>query len=176
MTKKQVGIIFTLLALIICTALLAQKLNTGGLNDPTDISAVLAEDNLNDENNAIDETETMSTQDFFNLARSEREQKDAVVVQNLNELIDNQNTVDEQKVDATKELQKIILKQDKQKTVELNIKNKGYEDVLCEISEDQSKASVIVRADDLDEKAGAVIQEIVQNASNIKEISIELKK
>ena len=176
MTKKQVGIIFTLLALIICTALLAGKLNTGGLNDPTDISAVLAEDNLNDENSATDETETMSTQDFFNLARSEREQKDAVVVQNLNELIDNQNTVDEQKVDATKELQKIILKQDKQKTVELNIKNKGYEDVLCEISEDQSKASVIVRADDLDEKAGAVIQEIVQNASNIKEISIELKK
>ena len=73
-------------------------------------------------------------------------------------------------------MQKIILKQDKQKTVELNIKNKGYDDVLCEISEDQNKASIIVKADSIDEKAGAVIQEIVQNASNIKEVAIELKK
>lgn len=176
MTKKQVGIIFTLLALIICTALLAGKLNNGGLNDPTDISAVLKEENLNNEENQGEETETISSQDFFIVARSEREQKDAVVVQNLNELIENENTVGEQKVDATKELQKIILKQDKQKTVELNVKNKGYEDVLCEISEDQSKASIIVKADTLEEKDGAVIQEIVQNASNIKEVSIELKK
>lgn len=176
MTKKQVGIIFTLLALIICTALLAGKLNNGGLNDPTDISAVLSEDNQNNGEETLDETETINTSDFFFMAKSEREQKDAAVVQNLNELIDNQNTIAEQKVDATKELQKIILKQDKQKTVELNIKNKGYEDVLCEISEDQSKACVIIKADTLEEKEGALIQEIVQNASNIKEVSIELKK
>lgn len=176
MTKKQAGIIFTLLALIICTALLAGKLNNGGLNDPTDISAVLSEDSKIDEEKLDDETETISTQDFFYIAKSEREQKDAAVVQNLNELIDNDNTVEERKVDATKELQKLILKQDKQKTVELNIKNKGYEDVLCEISDDQSKASIIIKADALDEKAGAAIQEIVQNASNIKEVSIELKK
>ena len=32
MTKKQVGIIFTLLALIVCTAILGAKLNNGGLN------------------------------------------------------------------------------------------------------------------------------------------------
>ena len=30
MTKKQVGIIFTLLALIVCTAILGAKLNNGG--------------------------------------------------------------------------------------------------------------------------------------------------
>lgn len=38
MTKKQCGIIFTLLALILCTGVLAAKLNNGGLNDPTDLS------------------------------------------------------------------------------------------------------------------------------------------
>ena len=42
MTKKQCGIIFTLLALILCTGVLAAKLNNGGLNDPTDLSQVLS--------------------------------------------------------------------------------------------------------------------------------------
>ena len=36
MTKKQVGIRFTLLALIVCTAILGAKLNNGGLNDASD--------------------------------------------------------------------------------------------------------------------------------------------
>jgi len=45
MTKKQCGIIFTLLALIICVGVLAAKLNNGGLNDPTDLSQVLSTDN-----------------------------------------------------------------------------------------------------------------------------------
>ena len=44
MTKKQMGIIFTLLALIVCTALLAGKLNKEGLNSPQNISDVLSED------------------------------------------------------------------------------------------------------------------------------------
>lgn len=44
MTKKQCGIIFTLLALILCVGMLAAKLNNGGLNDPTDLSQVLSTD------------------------------------------------------------------------------------------------------------------------------------
>ena len=38
------GIIFTLLALIVCTALLAGKLNKEGLNSPQNISDVLSEE------------------------------------------------------------------------------------------------------------------------------------
>ena len=48
MTKKQCGIIFTLLALILCVGVLAAKLNNGGLNDPTDLSQVLSTEKVNE--------------------------------------------------------------------------------------------------------------------------------
>lgn len=182
MTKKQAGIICTLLALIVCTALLAARLNNGGLNDPTDLSTImLTEEDKNNidkekEEEEEEETETLSTQDFFYNSRSEREQKDATTMQNLKAIVDNANTSEEQKVDANKEIQKITLKQDKQKTIELNLKNKGYEEALCEISENQDKASIIVKIDELSEGQGAEIQEIVENASNIKEVTIQSKK
>lgn len=179
MTKKQAGIICTLLALIVCTALLAARLNNGGLNDPTDLSTImLTEEDKNniDKEKEEEETETLSTQDFFYNSRSEREQKDATTMQNLKAIVDNANTSEEQKVDANKEIQKITLKQDKQKTIELNLKNKGYEEALCEISENQDKASIIVKIDELSEGQGAEIQEIVENASNIKEVTIQSKK
>lgn len=177
MTKKQAGIICTLLALIVCTALLAARLNNGGLNDPTDLSTIIiTDDEAVKEDEEENETETLSTQEFFYTSRSEREQKDATVMQNLKAIVDNVNTSAEQKADANKELQKMTLKQDKQKTVELNLKNRGYEDALCEISENQDKANVIVKGVELTEGQGAEIQEIVENASNIKEITIESKK
>ena len=46
MTKKQLGIICTLLALIVCTAILAAKLNNGGLNDPTDLSVLYCQQRM----------------------------------------------------------------------------------------------------------------------------------
>lgn len=177
MTKKQLGIICTLLALIVCTALLAAKLNNGGLNDPTDLSAVLSTEDGKGGTEETTDKETISQQDFFIESRSEREQKDATTMQSLKSIADSQNTTAEQKASATDQLQKSTLKQDKQKTVELNIKNKGYVDALCDISEDQKKASIIVRAENgLSEKDGAIIQEIVQNAANIKDVTIEVKK
>ena len=59
MTKKQCGIIFTLLTLILCVGMLAAKLNKGGLNDPTDLSqvstiqslkAIISDENTSQEN------------------------------------------------------------------------------------------------------------------------------
>ena len=41
MTKKQFGIIFTLMALIVCVGVLSMKLNKNVLNDPTILEAVL---------------------------------------------------------------------------------------------------------------------------------------
>ena len=176
MTKRQIGIICTLLALIVCTALLAAKLNEEGLNTPSDLNNVLAENDKETETEDEKDKQTLSTQDFFYEASSEREQKEATVIEELNKLINKNSITDERKQEASKELQKIILRQDKQKTVEQNVKNKGYEDVLCQISDDQSKANLIISADNLDEKQGAIIQEIVQNSANIKEVIIELKK
>ena len=56
MTKKQFGIIFTLMALIVCVGVLSMKLNESGLTDPTDLGAMLLDGS---------EEETMSTQDYF---------------------------------------------------------------------------------------------------------------
>ena len=197
MTKKQLGIICTLLALIVCTALLAAKLNNGGLNDPSDLSAALITDNTNnsdsfssssddknssekksdDKNSSNSATETVSQRDFFYNARSEREQREASAIQQLKSISESKSATQEQKANATSELQKLTLRQEKEKAVESNVKNKGYDDCLCEISQDQTKASIVVQsASGLDEKAGAEIQEIVQNASNIKEVTIEVKK
>ena len=190
MTKKQLGIICTLLALIVCTALLAAKLNQGGLNDPSDLSAALITNDTNsstksttidegekDTKNETKEKETLSKTDFFFSARSEREQREASTIQQLKSISESANASKEQKTSATNELQKIALKQEKEKNIESNVKNKGYDECLCEISEDQTKASIIVQSTvGLDEKAGAEIQEIVQNASNIKEVTIEVKK
>ena len=175
MTKKQFGIIFTLLALIVCTALVAAKLNNGGLNDPGDLSQVLSGDNTEKDDDK--DTETISQKDFFIDSRSAREQNDAKTVQSLKGVVENKNATDAQKVDASAELTKIIKIQGQQNKIELNIKNKGYDEALCEITNDQTKANITVKAPNgVSEKEGAVIQQIVQDASNIKDVSIEVKK
>lgn len=170
MTKKQVGIIFTLLALIVCTAVLGAKLNNGGLNDPTDLAGAIVENDNEDK-------ETISQTDFFIDARSTREHNDASTIQGLKDVVENEKTSKEQKDSATAQITKITLRQSKQKTIETNIKNKGYSDAICEISDNGEKADIIVKTDNkLTEKEGAVIQEIVQNASGISDVNISSKK
>lgn len=173
MTKKQFGIIFTLLGLIVCTALLAAKLNNQGLNEPGDLNASIITESKEEEK----DTETISQKDFFIDSRTEREQNDARTIQNLKDIAENKNATDAQKVDASAELTKITKVQAQQNKIELNIKNKGYEDALCEITDNQTRANIMVKAPNgLTEKDGAVIQQIVQDASGIKEVSIDVKK
>lgn len=175
MTKKQVGIIFTLLALIVCTALIATKLNNEGFNDPTDLSGALVEGDKDKDDEK--EAETLNQNDFFIDSRSVREHNDAKTVQDLKDVINNQNTTQAQKETASKELTKITVRQGQQNSAELNLKNKGYTDALCNISEDGVKADVIIKANNpLGDKEGANIQEIVQNATGIKEVVISVKK
>ena len=178
MTRKQFGIIFTLLGLIVCTAVLAAKLNSEGLNDPTDLASVFpveeASSELEEETGAKSETETAGSSDFFYDARCEREQSQAATVATLKSERDVEGISEQDKL--TNEIQTLVLKQEKQNVIEQGIKNKGYEDSLCQISDDGSKASVIVKSQNvLSETEAAEIQEIVQNASSIKEVIIEVK-
>lgn len=173
MTKKQVGIIFTLLALIVCTAILGAKLNNGGLNDATDLAGALVEGEKDEDK----DKETISQTDFFIDARSTRENNDASAIQGLKDVVENDKTSKEQKDAATAQITKITLRQSQQKTIETNIKNKGYSDAICEISDDSKKADIIVKSDNqLTEKEGAIIQEIVQSACGISDVNISVKK
>lgn len=181
MTRKQFGIIFTLLGLIVCTAVLAAKLNSEGLNDPTDLASVFpveeASSEFDEETGAKSETETAKgSSDFFYDARCEREQSQAATVATLKSERDAEGISEQDKTNLTNEIQTLVLKQEKQNVIEQGIKNKGYEDSLCQISDDGSKASVIVKSQNvLSETEAAEIQEIVQNASSIKEVIIEVK-
>jgi len=170
MTKKQCGIIFTLLALILCVGVLAAKLNNGGLNDPTDLSQVLSTEKISEE-----DTEALNQKNYFYESRSSREQQDSATIQTLNSIISDSNTSKEQKEAATKELTQKTMVKDNEGRIELSIKNKGYEDVLCRL--DSNKATVIVKSQTgLQENESVAIQEIVQDVSKIKDVIIEVQK
>ncbi|HEX9027416.1 MAG TPA: SpoIIIAH-like family protein [Clostridium sp.] len=170
MTKKQCGIIFTLLALILCVGVLAAKLNNGGLNDPTDLSQVLSTEKVNDQ-----DTEALNQQNYFYNSRSEREQQDSATMQTLKAQISDANISKEQKDAATKELTQKTMVIDNEGRIELGIKNKGYEDALCRL--DSDKATVIVKSStELQENETVAIQEIVQDVSKIKDVIIEVQK
>lgn len=170
MTKKQCGIIFTLLALILCVGMLAAKLNNGGLNDPTDLSQVLSTEKVNEA-----DTEALNQKNYFYDSRSSREQQDSATIQTLNSIISDSNTSKEQKEAATKELTQKTMVRDNEGRIELSIKNKGYEDVLCRL--DSNKATVIVKSGAaLQESESVAIQEIVQDVSKIKDVIIEVQK
>ena len=172
MTKKQFGIIFTLMALIVCVGVIAARLNKTGLNDPTDFSQVLSQQGTDEENDK--DKETLGSQDYFYSLRSEKEQKDATTMQQLNELIADEQTSQEQKDLATNELLEKTMLVDQEGRIEVNVKNEGFEDVLCSI--EKNTVRVVVKADELTESDTASIQEIAENISGISDIIIEPKK
>ncbi|MDO5039889.1 SpoIIIAH-like family protein [Clostridium sp.] len=169
MNKKQFGIIFTLLGLIICVGLLASKLNEGGFNDPSDLSQVIANEEEKEK-----EQETSAQKDFFYDARGEKEQKDAETIQNLKAIVEDKNTTKEQKANAQKELLEKTKQNSIENRVEMNIKNKGIKDAICYV--DGDKAKVFVKTEGIDQKMSLEIQEIVQDVANVNDISIEVKK
>lgn len=175
MTKKQFGIIFTLMALIVCVGVIAAKLNKTGLNDPTDFSQVISQGTEeNKDNEKKNDKETLGTQDYFYSLRSERDQKDAATIQQLTSLKNDVNTSQEQKDLADNELREKTMVIDKESRIEVNVKNQGFEDVLCSI--EGNKVRVVVKADEVTEADSASIQEIAENVSGISDVIIESKK
>lgn len=195
MTKKQFGIIFTLMALIVCVGVLASKLNTNGLTDPSDLGAFLpGEEELTEKTDAKaqekadkaakkeqekeakkKDTETLATQEYLYSQRITKDNETATTMEDLNALIADANTSQENKDIATLQLQEKIMIKDKEGRMELNVKNKGYEDVLCFI--EGNKVRVVLKVEDtLTEEQTSAIQEIVEDVSNISEVIIEPKK
>ena len=180
MTKKQMGIIFTLLALIVCTALLAGKLNKSGLNPDEDLAAVLSEQDLTDSKDEGKDTDkdtaTLAAADFIYEAISERDERVAQTTQELNNQLENPNIDENSKTVAASELQKLTLRVDMERTIESALKNKGYEYSICMISQDDKKVDITIKADNIDETESAIIQQIVENTSGIKDVTIQYIK
>lgn len=161
MNRKQAGIILTLLALIICTGILASRVNEQfkdgmGLNDLTTI------------------TNENSTQDYFYETRNIRERNDSQAIDSFEAIIADENTSKDQKADAQEQLTKKTMARDFETRIELSIKSKGFEDSLCFI--EGNKAKVVVKSDDtLTDEQCVEIQDVVMNVAKIYEITIESK-
>lgn len=179
MTKKQFGIIFTLMALIVCVGVIAMRINKTGLNDPTDFSQVISQQGTNEEKDKEKDKnkdkETLGSQDYFYGLRSEKDKLDSATMQTLNDIINDEQTAEEQKALATNELREKTMLRDQEGRIEVNVKNKGFEDVLCSI-EGNKLVRVVVNANELTEADTASIQEIAENISGISDVIIESKK
>ena len=96
-----------------------------------------------------DDKETLGTQDYFYSIRSEKEQLNSATIQQLNEVINNENTAQEEKDLANNELIEKTMLINQEGQIEVNVKNRGFEDALCSI--EGNKVRIVVRSDELTE-------------------------
>lgn len=184
MTKKQMGLIFTLMALLVCVAVLSLKLNETGANDPSGLPALITNDEdeiVNtdeaDKNKEKDkDKETAATQTTFISLRSSSENDYAEAIQNLQSIINSSNSSKEQMERATEEIALKNKIMDQQRRIETNIKLLGYSDALCLI--DGGKAKVYIKSSEkLDEAKAAAINEVVEDvAQDVTTTTIKIEK
>ena len=174
MTKKQFGIIFTLMALIVCVRV-SMKLNENGYNDPTSLEAVLKQNTDNTKTDAATE-ETLSTTEYFYSMRLTKEQQDEKYVDDMKAITEDANASQESKDIANNALVEKAKMQDQESRVESEIRNKGYEDALCMIN-DNKTVKVYVKVEDvLSEENSAVIKKVVEDITTLTDIDITSMK
>ena len=142
MTKKQFGIIFTLMALIVCVGVLSMKLNENGYNDPTSLEDVLSQNTDNAKADAATD------------ANASQESKDVA----------NNALVQKAKM------------QDQESRVESEIRNKGYEDAICMINDNQTVKVYVKVEDVLSEENSAVIKKVVEDITTLTDVDITSMK
>ena len=175
MTKKQFGIIFTLMALIVCVGVLSMKLNENGYNDPTSLEAVLKQNTDNTKTDAATE-ETLSTTEYFYSMRLTKEQQDEKYVDDMKAITEDANASQESKDIANNALVEKTKMKDQESRVESEIRNKGYEDALCMIN-DNKNVKVYVKVDDvLSEENSAAIKKIVEDITTLTDVDITSMK
>lgn len=175
MTKKQFGIIFTLMALIVCVGVLSMKLNENGYNDPTSLEAVLKQNTDNTKTDAATE-ETLSTTEYFYSMRLTKEQQDEKYVDDMKAITEDANASQESKDIANNALVEKAKMKDQESRVESEIRNKGYEDALCMIN-DNKTVKVYVKVDDvLSEENSAAIKKIVEDITTLTDVDITSMK
>lgn len=175
MTKKQFGIIFTLMALIVCVGVLSMKLNENGYNDPTSLEAVLKQNTDNTKTDTATE-ETLSTTEYFYSMRLTKEQQDEKYVNDMKAITEDANASQESKDIANNALVEKAKMQDQESRVESEIRNKGYEDALCMIN-DNKTVKVYVKVEDvLSEENSAVIKKVVEDITTLTDVDITSMK
>ncbi|WP_300954957.1 SpoIIIAH-like family protein, partial [uncultured Clostridium sp.] len=148
MTKKQFGIIFTLMALIVCVGVLSMKLNENGFNDPTSLEAVLKQNTDNTKATETNTEETLSTTEYFYSMRLTKEQQNEKYINDMKAITEDANASQESKDIANNALVEKAKMNDQESRVESEIRNKGYEDSICMIN-DNKTVKVYVKVSDV---------------------------
>ena len=175
MTKKQFGIIFTLMALIVCVGVLSMKLNENGYNDPTSLEDVLSQNTDNTKTDAATE-ETLSTTEYFYSMRSTKEQQDEKYVNDMKAITEDANASQESKDVANNALVQKAKMQDQESRVESEIRNNGSEDALCMINDNQTVKVYVKVEDVLSEENSAVIKKVVEDITTLTDVDITSMK
>ncbi len=171
MNKKQAGVILALLALIVCAGVLAAKVNSS-MKDLGTISMTTGDDVTISNNKDAKENEI--GYDFFYEAKSIRDKKSSETLEHLAEVIDNENISQLDRDTAAKQKIALVMDQENETKIELALKGKGFEEILCLIEND--KARVFVKGQELSENQRKQIQEVVMSVAKIKNVEIELRK
>lgn len=175
MTKKQFGIIFTLMALIVCVGVLSMKLNENGLTDPTSLEAVLKQNTEKTESETATE-ETLSTTEYFYSMRLTKEQQDEKYISDMKAITEDANASQESKDIANNALVEKTKMKDQESRVESEVRNQGYEDALCMVNDNRT-VKVYVKVDDvLTEENSAVIKKIVEDITTLNDVDITSMK
>lgn len=175
MTKKQFGIIFTLMALIVCVGVLSMKLNENGYNDPTSLEDVLSQNTDNTKTDAATE-EAINTTEYFYSMRSTKEQQDEKYVNDMKAITEDANASQESKDVANNALVQKAKMQDQESRVESEIRNKGYEDAICMINDNQTVKVYVKVEDVLSEENSAVIKKVVEDITTLTDVDITSMK
>ncbi|AID44948.1 hypothetical protein SFBM_0968 [Candidatus Arthromitus sp. SFB-mouse-Japan] len=171
MNKKQAGVILALLALIVCAGVLAAKVNSS----MQDLGTVSITDSGDDAANINNSKQDEIGYDFFYEAKSVRDKKSAETLEYLAEIIDSENVSQMDRDTAAKQKMALVMDQENETKIELALKGKGFEEILCLIEND--KARIFVKnASELTESQRKQIQEVVMSVAKIKNVEIELKK
>ncbi|NEZ46306.1 SpoIIIAH-like family protein [Clostridium niameyense] len=177
MNKKQGAIIVTLLALIVCTGVIATKLNNPlYVNGTEEGTTVSFNDTYNNSKKEEKKTNANTSQsEFFAETKLTRDQKTAQTLQTLKSLIDDKNVPKENKKEAVEKYTKLAMNSNYESKIESVLKSKGYDDVVCSI--ENNKVRIMVKGKEkLTDKQTRDIRNVVVNVSNIQEVEIETKQ
>ncbi len=174
MNRKQGIIIVILLALIVTAGVMASRFNSpllpiiGQKEPPTSVPY------SDTENNLKSESDNLQVGSFASV-KTERSQTFAKTVQSLKNMMQDKDISEETKKEAESKYLDVTLSSEYESKVEIALKAKGYEDVVC-IIQNQRAMVVIKSKEALDEKSAREIKNEVARITKIVDIDIEVKE
>ena len=125
------------------------------------------------ENNTDADAETpVDDSDYFTQARLTRKTTRDEAVETLKEILQDENSTEEQKSEATVKASALSDNIENEGAIENLVKAKGFEDCLAYVDEDS--ANVVVKTQGLDETQAAQIADIIVGETNLKMENISI--